>query len=99
MAVRSLVWALVGRHVAEGNGGRTAIREPKRAWSYAELAEETRRAAEALAGLDVVPGDRVGLLMHDSAEFAAVFLGALRVGAVPVPVSTLWRGQDVISLL
>src|SRR3954469_15846537 len=99
MAGRNLSWALVGRHVAEGNGARPAIVELRRTWSYAELAEEARRAAEALAGLEVSAGERVALLMHDSAEFAATFLGALRIGAWPVPISTLWRGQDIIALL
>ena len=34
------------------------------------------------------PGDRVAMLMHDSAELAAMFLGAMRMGAVPVPITS-----------
>src|SRR6185503_15114460 len=99
MAQRNLSRALVDNCVEAGRGEQAAIREPKRVWSYARLADEMVRAAGALRELGVAPGDRVALLMHDSAELAAVFLGAVRIGAVPVPLNVLLRPLELRTLL
>ena len=74
------------RHLAEGRGGRTAIRYRGRHITYAELAERARRAAGALAAHGVQMEQRVLLALPDCPEFAEVFWGAVRLGAVPVPV-------------
>ena len=99
MAQRNLSRALVDNCVEAGRGDQAAIREPKRVWTYARLADEMVRAAGALRELGVVPGDRIALLMHDSAELAAVFLGAVRIGAVPVPLNVLLRPLELRTLL
>jgi benzoate-CoA ligase family protein len=82
-----------------GRGDLAAIREPKRVWTYTRLAEESMRAAAALRDLGIKPGERVALLMHDSAEMAATFLGAVRAGAVPVPINVLLRSLELRTLL
>src|SRR4029077_13173103 len=46
-------------------------------------------------GLDVRTGDRVLVAMFDSVEMAAVFLGATRVGAVPVLVNPMLPARDL----
>ena len=56
--------------------------------SYAELATRVARAANALRALGVSPGDRVLLLMRDTPEFAAAWLGAVHAGAVAVALNT-----------
>ncbi len=99
MAQRNLSRALVDNCVEAGRGDQAAIREPKRVWTYARLADEMVRAAAALRELGVTPGDRIALLMHDSAELAAVFLGAVRIGAVPVPLNVLLRPLELRTLL
>ena len=99
MAQRNLSRALVDNCVEAGRGEQAAIREPKRVWNYAKLADEMVRAAGALRELGVAPGDRIALLMHDSAELAAVFLGAVRIGAVPVPLNVLLRPLELRTLL
>ncbi len=55
--------------------------------SVEQLAERTRRSAGALTRLGVRPGDRVLLLMRDTPEFAAAWLGVLRAGAVAVALN------------
>ena len=95
----NLTRALLDDHLSSGRGDAVAVREPKRSWSYARLAEEAARAGNVLLGLGVQPGDRVALLLHDSLEAAAVFLGAARIGALPVPVPTLLRALDVRTIL
>ena len=52
------------------------------------------RVGNALRGLGVEMENRVLLLLYDSPEFAASFFGAMKIGAVPVPVNTMMRAQD-----
>ncbi len=56
--------------------------------SYGELAAQVARAANALRSLGVSPGDRVLLLMRDTPEFVAAWLGAVHSGAVAVALNT-----------
>jgi len=54
--------------------------------TYARLWEQSARYAAALRRAGVGPGDKVALVYPTCAEFFYTFLGALRVGAVPVPL-------------
>jgi benzoate-CoA ligase family protein len=89
----------VDRHVVEGRGDRVAFIEDDRTTTYAQLAELTSRAASAMRALGVMPEQRVMLCLHDTADFAAIFFGALRAGAVAVPVNTLLTADDYAFML
>ncbi|HET6963302.1 MAG TPA: benzoate-CoA ligase family protein [Acidimicrobiales bacterium] len=89
---------LVDRHVAGGRGHRVAFRCPDSTVTYAQLQAETWRAARMLADLGVGEGDRLLMVVLDEPAFAAVYLGAMRIGAVPIPVSTMLRADDVAVL-
>jgi benzoate-CoA ligase len=67
--------------------------------TYGWLAERSRRAARALRELGVQPEQRVALCMLDTVEFPAAFLGAIRMGAVPVLLNTLLTPDDYRYLL
>ena len=56
---------------------------------YASLAERSHRQANALLDAGVGKGDRVGLLLMNSAEFVETFFAVARIGAVVVPLN--WR--------
>ena len=86
---------LVDRHLNAGLGDRIAYRCLDSAITYSTLATETWRAARMLHELGVGPGDRVLMLVLDEPAFPALYLGAMRVGAVAVPVSTMLRPHDV----
>jgi acyl-coenzyme A synthetase/AMP-(fatty) acid ligase len=73
--------------VLERIGERIALECGAETLSYRELAGRVRRSAAALSALGVVPGDRVLLLMRDTPEFAAAWLGAVRMGAVAVALN------------
>jgi benzoate-CoA ligase len=90
---------LVQRHVLEGRGDRIAVIDDEGSYRYSELAERTLRAAGALAGLGVRPEQRVALCMLDSVDFVATFLGAIALGAVPVPLNTLLTAEDYAYLV
>ena len=84
----------VDHHVAEGRGARVAIECGELRVSYAELLRDVNRTGRALQRLGVQPGDRVLLLLHDGPEFAYTFFGAIKIGAVPIPLNTLWKAAD-----
>jgi 1-acyl-sn-glycerol-3-phosphate acyltransferase len=54
--------------------------------SYGELAKAARVLAAGLIERDVMPGDRVALMLPTSADFFIAFFGILYAGAVPVPI-------------
>ncbi|WP_431936218.1 AMP-binding protein [Micromonospora sp. RP3T] len=55
--------------------------------SYADLAEEARRAAGRLRSAGIAPGDTVIVVRSASADFVSDFFGALLAGATPAPVA------------
>jgi benzoate-CoA ligase len=86
---------LLDRRIAAGDGERVAIRGQGRVLTYADVLDEVRRVAAGLRSLGVQPEQRVLLVLLDSVELVAGFLGALRIGAVPVPVNPLLPPRDV----
>ena len=85
----------VDRHIDEGRESRIAIECVDRRLSYRDLFEQVNRIGNALkAALDVRPEERVLLLMCDGPEMIAAFFGAIKIGAVPVPLNTRWTAAD-----
>ena len=85
----------VDRHLEEGRAGATAIECGERRVAYGELHEQVNRLGTALRErLGVRPEERVLLLMLDSPEMIYSFFGAIKIGAVPVPINTLWTPAD-----
>ena len=78
---------LIGRHVAEGRGGRIAIVTDAGETSYAALDEDVRRFAAALRDVGIHGGDRVALILPDGPLFSMVFWGSIAAGAVAVPLN------------
>lgn len=86
---------LVDRHVEAGNGNRIAIRSGSESFTYAAVLGRVEAAAAGLRALGVRSEERVAMVMLDSVEFVAMFLGAMRIGAVPVPMNPLLPGRDL----
>src|SRR5258708_15772813 len=74
------------------------VGEPREV-SYGELATLANRAGNALRAQGVSRGDRVLIVLPDSAEFMAAFFGAAKIGAVAVPVNPFARSSDYIHYL
>jgi len=85
---------LVERNLAAGRGGRTAYIDDSGTTTYAQLAERVDRAANALRGLGLKREQRVAIAMLDSADWVALFLGAIKAGIVPVALNTLLTRAD-----
>jgi len=84
----------VDRNVAEGRGASTAFLGESRTLTYADLQALTNRTGNALRALGVEAADRVLMICLDAPEFLGTFWGAIKIGAVPVPVNTLMRAAD-----
>jgi benzoate-CoA ligase family protein len=90
---------LVERHLAEGRGDKTAYRDDRGELSYRGLAERVNRAGNLLRALGVEAEQRVALGLLDTVDFPALFLGAMKIGAVPVPLNTLLSPADYAYLI
>src|SRR5438445_8063856 len=89
----------VDRNVAEGRGAAPALRCEGRTLTYAHVLERVNRTGNALRERGLGAEDRVLLLCLDSPEFVGSFWGAIKIGAVPVPVNTLLRPDDWLYCL
>ena len=89
----------VDRQLHEGRAERIALRYEGRTLTYGQVADMVNRVGNALRDLGVEMENRVLLLLYDSPEFAASFFGAMKIGAVPVPVNTMMRAQDYVYFL
>jgi acetyl-CoA synthetase len=74
-------------HVGDGEVAR---------WSYGALDEAAARFAGALGATGIGRGDRVAVLLSQSPETLIAHLGALRLGAVSLPLFTLF-GEDALA--
>src|SRR5579863_1601140 len=91
--------AFLDRNLAEGRGEKTAIYYEGTAYTYAQIAELANRVGNGLRELGIDVEQRVALLLLDSPQFAAAFFGAIKLGAVPVPINTSLRPEDYIYML
>jgi benzoate-CoA ligase family protein len=89
----------IDRHLRGGRSHKVAIECGERRVTYAQLEERVNRLGNALLELDVRPEERVFLLLLDTPEFAYSFFGAIKIGAVAVPVNTALKPDDYTYLL
>src|ERR671923_1734087 len=89
----------VDRNVEEGRGPAPAFHCEGRTLTYADVQELSNRTGNALLDLGVAMEDRVLVLCLDAPEFLGAFWGAIKIGAVPIPVNTLMRGADYLYFL
>ena len=84
----------VDRPVAEGRGAAPAFHCEGRVLSYADVRELADHTGNAFRELGVEMEQRVVMICLDAPEFLGAFWGAIKIGAVPVPVNTLLRADD-----
>jgi benzoate-CoA ligase family protein len=85
----------VDRNVADGRGDHVAIECGDDRITYRDMLRNVNRLGSALRDqLGVRPEERVGLLLFDGPEFVYSFFGAIKIGAIPVPLNTLWKPAD-----
>jgi long-chain acyl-CoA synthetase len=76
-----------------------ALRYYGASWTYRRLAKESENLAGAFAEVGVGPGDRVALYLPNGPAYPVALLATLRLGAIAVPVSPLYHGDDLTRVL
>lgn len=91
----------IDRHAQGGRDG-TAIILVRAAGDdqrlgFRELSQDSSRFAHYLQACGIEPGDRVAVMLEPSREFYVAMFGAMKMGAIAVPLFTLF-GPDGIRL-
>jgi acyl-CoA synthetase (AMP-forming)/AMP-acid ligase II len=97
-----LIWGTIPGLVAdaaERHAATEAIVDVDVRLTYAQLAGEVDGAARGLVALGVEPGDRVAVWAPNCAEWMVAALGALRAGAVLVPLNTRFKGAEAAYIV
>jgi long-chain acyl-CoA synthetase len=76
-------------------GDRPAVKLDDVVLTYAVLDQAVARGAGLLRSMGVEPGDRVGMQLPNVPYFPIVYYGALRIGAVVVPMNPLLKTREV----
>jgi benzoate-CoA ligase family protein len=85
---------IVERQVAAGRAEAPAFIAADATLTYEALRRHVNRAGHMLRGLGVRREQRVLLVLDDTTAFPVLFLAAMRIGAVPVPVSVLDKDDN-----
>ncbi|MGA8180314.1 MAG: acyl-CoA synthetase [Desulfobacterales bacterium] len=86
---------LLDRHVREGRGGNPAIKFMDQTVTYAQLQEMVNKFGNSLKGAGVESQDRVGIRLVNSIQAMVAIFAIEKIGAIPVPTSPLWSGEEV----
>lgn len=89
----------VDRHMEEGRAAKIAIECGDVQITYGQLSALVNQFGNALKNLGVGMEERVFLLSLDTPKFGVAFFGAIKIGAVPVPVNTMLKPADYKYLL
>jgi acyl-CoA synthetase (AMP-forming)/AMP-acid ligase II len=76
-----------------------ALVTDQRRFSFAELRDEVRRTAAAIAGCGVAPGDRVALWSPNTWHWVVACLAVHYAGAVLVPINTRYTAEEAADII
>ncbi len=81
--------------LATGGPEAPAFSAGGRTLTYTDLARETARWARTLSALGLKPGDRLAVQVEKSLENLLLYLGALRAGAVFLPLNPAYTAAEL----
>jgi long-chain acyl-CoA synthetase len=84
---------------AAGDADAIAVRVGETATTYRQLDRVSAQIAGLLREQGLKPGDRVGIMLPNVAEFAVAYYGVLRAGGVVVPMNPLLKAREVAYYL
>lgn len=90
---------LIDRHQNTPVAAKPAIICGEETVTYARLAGEVAHYAAALAGLGLAPEQRLLLFGTDSLDYVTLWLASVRLGAIPVVISDLYKAKDLAYFL
>ena len=82
-------------NIAKANAEKTAYFFLGEKSSYSELDTAITKFASALAMLGVKQGDHIALLLGNSPQFVISLYGALRAGAVVIPINPIYTADEI----
>jgi 4-hydroxybenzoate-CoA ligase len=97
-AYNAVTW-LLDRNIDEGRGDKLVYTDTVSEVTYRGLQQQSCRVANMLRRLGVRREERIAMIMLDTIDFPAVFLGAIRAGIVPVPLNTLLTAEQYAYVL
>lgn len=77
-----------------GRAHKVAVFSWEEELTYGELARRANRLGHALRHLGIRREERILLVLDDTPAFPVAFYGAIRVAAVPIPVSTFFTSGE-----
>ena len=83
------------RHVREGRGDNAAIKFMDKTITYAQVQQQVNKFGNALKEIGVEPPARVGIRLVNSPQAVIAIFAIEKIGAIPVPTSPLWSGEEV----
>lgn len=90
---------LVDQNLVKGFAERASIYYREQVISYGDLLKQVNKVGNGLKNLGIEIENRVMLLLPDCPEFFYTFLGAIKIGAVAIPINTLSRTNDYLYVL
>jgi benzoate-CoA ligase family protein len=90
---------LIDDQVANGLGDKVAVYYKDKTYTYKDMQRMTNQVGNALKILGVHMEERVMLAMYDTPEAMASFFGALKIGAIPIPLNYMYTEDDYRYLL
>ena len=80
---------------ARAHPDRPAVRLDDLTLTYRQLSDLSARAADWLHEHGVAPGDRVGIMLPNIAQFPVLYYGVLRAGGTVVPMNPLLKAREI----
>lgn len=84
----------IDSHIQKGRGHKTALYYRGEEMTYGDLAKKVNRFGNALKEMGIDYEERILIVHYDTPEFVIAFFGAVKIGAVPVPVNTMMTESD-----
>ncbi len=91
--------SFVDENIRRGRGKKIAIYSQDEKFTYQDLFEKVNQTGNALRDLGLELEQRLLLVLPDSPEFAFAFFGAIKIGAVPIPINPWMKARDYQYLL
>src|SRR5262249_9522801 len=85
---------LIDANLEAGRAEKIALWFSDEQIRYGDLYRDVCAMGRALLALGVAREDRILLILSDTPRFPTAFFGAMRIGAVPVPVNPMYKATD-----
>ena len=85
---------LIDANLEAGRGDHPAIWSGEERITYRNLFDRICAMGRSLRALGIEREHRVLLVLGDTPAFPIAFFGAMRIGAIPVPVNPLYKAED-----